>query len=118
MVKNLKKNSKKFQLYENNQYGHGMMKLLPTVCIKNDDDISWKTFNYLLEKVSLDDEVGHLYVADIGFDVADATPEQKTVQWNLSTNNWKTKNYRSMWLFCLSIARTVCRMRKRQSSCL
>ena len=32
-----------------------MMKLLPTGCIKNDDDISWKTFNYLLEKVSLND---------------------------------------------------------------
>ena len=80
MVKNLKKKRKKFKLYENNQYGHGMMKPLPTGCIKNDDDIFWKTFNYLLEKVSLNDEVSDLYVVDIGFDVADATPEQKTVQ--------------------------------------
>ena len=52
--KKSEKKSKKFKLYENNQYGHGMMKPLPTGCIKNDDDISWKTFNNLLEKVSLD----------------------------------------------------------------
>ena len=55
MVKNLKKKkSKKFKHYENNQYGHGMMKQLLTSCFKNDDDISWETFNNLLEKVSLD----------------------------------------------------------------
>ena len=32
-----------------------MRKPLLTGCIKNDDDISWKTFNYLLEKESLDE---------------------------------------------------------------
>ena len=42
-----------------------MTKLLPTGYLKIDDDISWKTFNYLLEKVSLDAKIGHLYVVDI-----------------------------------------------------
>ena len=37
-----------------------MTKPLPTGCIKNDSDISWKTFNYLVEKVSLDDKIGYL----------------------------------------------------------
>ena len=54
-----------------------MTKLLPTGYLKTDDDISWKTFNYLLEKVSLDAKIGHLYVVDILLDVANATPEQK-----------------------------------------
>ena len=36
---------------ENNQYGHGMTKPLPTGCIKDSNDISWETFNTLLEKV-------------------------------------------------------------------
>ena len=40
---------------ENNQYGHGMTKPLPTGCIKDSGDISWWTFNTLLEKVSLED---------------------------------------------------------------
>ena len=42
-----------------------MRKPLATGCIQNDDDISWKTFNYLLEKESLDDEIGHLYTLSI-----------------------------------------------------
>ena len=54
-----------------------MTKPLLTGCIKNDSDISWKTFNYLVEKVSLDDKIGYLYVVDIEFDLANATPEQK-----------------------------------------
>ena len=32
---------------ENNQYGHGMTKPLPTGCIKDDNDILWTTFNLL-----------------------------------------------------------------------
>ena len=47
-----------------------MTKPLPTGFIKNDDDISWKTFNYLIEKVDLEDKIGHLFVVDIEFDDA------------------------------------------------
>ena len=54
-----------------------MTKPLLTGCIKNDTDKSWKTFNYLLEKVSLDDKIGYLYVVDIEFDLTNATREQK-----------------------------------------
>ena len=61
---------------ENNQYGHGITKALPTGCIKNHCDLSWKTFNCLLEKVDLNDKIGHLYLADIEFDYKSATPGQ------------------------------------------
>ena len=43
--------SKILKLDENNQYGNGMTKPLPTGCIKDNDDVSWETFNFLLEKV-------------------------------------------------------------------
>ena len=61
---------------ENNQYGHGMTKPLPTGCIKDNNHVSWATFNCLLEKVSLEDEIGHLYVVDIMFDTKNATEKQ------------------------------------------
>ena len=42
--------TKILKLDENNQYGHGMTKPLPTGAIKDDSDISWEKFNLLLEK--------------------------------------------------------------------
>ena len=59
VVYNLKINNKKtkkrvmtkiLKLNENNQYGHGMTKLLPTGCIKDNDDISWEAFNIFVRK--------------------------------------------------------------------
>ena len=50
---------------ENNQYGHGMTKPLPTGCIKGSNDIFWETFNVLLESVNFDDKIGHLYIVDM-----------------------------------------------------
>ena len=41
--------AKILKLYENTQYGYGMTKPLPTGCIKQDPDITWITFNLLLE---------------------------------------------------------------------
>ena len=46
-----------------------MTKPLPNGCIKDDKDISWQTFNFLLESVSFEDKIGHLYMVDIEFDV-------------------------------------------------
>ena len=68
--------SKILKLDENNQYGHAMTKPLPTGCIKNDTDLSWETFNLLLESVSLNDKTGHLYIVDIFFDQENATKQQ------------------------------------------
>ena len=54
-MKNLKINNERvkkrvitkiFKLDENNQYGNGMTKSLPTGCIKYNKDISWETFNF------------------------------------------------------------------------
>ena len=53
-----------------------MTKLLPIGFIKENSDISWRTFNLLLEKVNLDDQIGQLYVVDIEFDHKKATYNQ------------------------------------------
>ena len=50
--------TKILKLDENNQYEHGMTKPLPTGCIKDNNDLLWKTFNTLLEKVDLEDNIG------------------------------------------------------------
>ena len=70
--------SKILKLDENNQYGHAMTKPLPTGCIKSDPDLSWTTFNLLLESVNLEDKIGHLYFVDIKFDYENATEKQIT----------------------------------------
>ena len=70
--------SKNFKLDETNQYGNGMTKPLPTGCIKDNSDISWETFNFLLEKVDFEDTIGHLYIVDIEFDIKNATKRELT----------------------------------------
>ena len=72
--------TKMLKLDENNQYGHGLTKSLPTGCIKENKDVSWNTFNKLLETVSLEDDIGHLYIVDIEFDKENAT--EKTYAYN------------------------------------
>ena len=86
LVSNLKLDSKKaeekriitkiLKLNENNQYGHGMTKPLPTGCIKDDSDISWETFSLFLEKVNFEDKIGHVFVVDIDFDSKNATEKE------------------------------------------
>ena len=53
-----------------------MTKPLPTGCIKDNKDISWQTFNFLLETVSFDDTISHLYIVDIEFDTKNATKKE------------------------------------------
>ena len=53
-----------------------MTKVLPTGCIKDNDDVSWVTFNKLLESVSFEDTIGHLYIVDIEFDFKNATERE------------------------------------------
>ena len=55
-----------------------MAKPLPTGCIKDNSDISWRTFNLLLESFSLEDKTGHLYIVDIEFDYENASKKQIT----------------------------------------
>ena len=54
--------TKILKLDENNQYDHAMTKPLPTGCIKDSKDLSWETFNFLIETVSFKDTIGHLYI--------------------------------------------------------
>ena len=53
-----------------------MTKALPTCCIKDNDDLSWKTFNVLLEIVDLEDKIGHLYIVNIMFDAKNTFKKQ------------------------------------------
>ena len=50
-----------------------MTKSLPTGCIKDNSDLSWRTFNLLLESVTLEDRIGHLYIVNIEFDTKNAS---------------------------------------------
>ena len=68
--------SKIFKLDENNQYGNGMTEPLPTGCIKDEFDISWETFNFLLENIDFEDTIVHLYIVDIEFDIKNATKRE------------------------------------------
>ena len=85
LVYNLKLNNDKvkkriitkiLRLDDNNQYGNGMTKPLPTDCIKGNKDISWETFNFLPESVSFDNKIGYLHILDIEFDVKNATERE------------------------------------------
>ena len=67
--------SKVLKLYENNQYGFAMTRPMPTGCIREKTP-SWLEFDILLETVDLDDNIGHLFVIDIGFDYENATSKQ------------------------------------------
>ena len=70
--------TKVLKLNENNQYGFGMTKLLPTGCIEADSHISFKKLNDLIRTLDIDSPIRHLYVADIEFDHKNATENQIT----------------------------------------
>ena len=67
--------SKIIKFDENNQYGFAMTEPMPVGSIK-DKDPSWAEFNLLMEKISLDDPIGHMFVVDIEFDYQKATDRQ------------------------------------------
>ena len=54
---------------ENNLYGFAMTKLLPYGCIKKKKVLPTpEEFEQILNNVTLDDKLGHLFVVDIVFD--------------------------------------------------
>ena len=55
-----------------------MTKPLPTGCIKDELNISWETFSFLLENVDFEDTFDHLYIVDIEFDIKNATKRELT----------------------------------------
>ena len=55
-----------------------MTKPMPTGCIKDNPDVSWRTFNHLLETADLDDKIVHLFIVDIKLDYENASPQQRT----------------------------------------
>ena len=69
--------TKILKLGENNQYGYGMTKPLSTGCIKQDPDITRRTFNLLLERVSFENSIGNLFIVDIEFDYYNASAKQR-----------------------------------------
>ena len=63
------------KLDENNQYGFAMTKPMPVGSIKEKKP-DWVEFNLLLEKVTLGDKIGHLFIADIEFDYENVDAKQ------------------------------------------
>ena len=60
--------SKILKMDENNQYGHTMTKPPPYGCIKKEKEIpSSKKFNFILETLSINHKIGHLFVVGICF---------------------------------------------------
>ena len=53
-----------------------MTKPMPTGCIKEYPSPSWLKFNLLLESVSLEDPIGHLFIVDIEFDEKNASKRE------------------------------------------
>ena len=101
VIYNLKTNNEKvkkrvitkiLKLDENNQYGNAMTKPLLTGCIKDDNDTSWETFNFLLESVSFEDKIGHLYIVDIEFDVKNVIKIKKIDFLKLNYKHLKQKD--------------------------
>ena len=68
--------AKILKMDENNQYGFAMTKPMPTGCIRENNSPSWIAFNTLLETVSLDDEIGHLFIVDIKFNYENVTERE------------------------------------------
>ena len=69
--------SKILKLDENNHYGYTMTKPIPMGCIKKELQPTQRIFNILLERVDLNNPVGHLFVVDISFDYEKATPKKR-----------------------------------------
>ena len=60
--------SKIIKMDENNQYGFAMTKPLPYGCIKKKENLpTLDELAVLLENVTLEDKLGHLFVVDIKF---------------------------------------------------
>ena len=64
----------------NSQYGFAMTEPMQSGCIKEYNSPPWLTFNLLLEKVSLEDPIGHLFVVDIESDQKNTTKKTILVQ--------------------------------------
>ena len=61
--------SKTLKKDENNQYGQAMAKPLPYGCVKKKDRVATLTeFNKILDSISHDDKIGHLFTVSIKFD--------------------------------------------------
>ena len=53
---------------KNNQYGQAMTKPLPYGCVKRQEHPpSFVKFNKILDRISHEDKIGHLFIVDIKF---------------------------------------------------
>ena len=73
--------SKIIKMNENNQYGFAMTKPLPYGCIKKKENLATlEELAVLLENVTLEDKLGHLFVVDVDIKFADIN--KKTLLFN------------------------------------
>ena len=60
--------NKILKMNEINQYGQAMTKPLPYGCFKKQEHVpSMTEFNKILDKISHDNNIGHLFIVDIKF---------------------------------------------------
>ena len=87
---------------ENSQYGFAMTKPMPVGSVKEKTS-SWTEFNLRMEKVSLDDPIGHIFVVDVEFDhLKAATVKLCTTKYflPLQKNNRELKLMKGLFTNC------------------
>ena len=73
--------SKILKIDENNQYGNAMTKPLPYGCIKKEKVIpTLREYNFIQENLSIEDNIGNLFVVDIKFN--EEAADEKTLLFN------------------------------------
>ena len=68
--------SKILKMDENNQYGNAMAKPLPTGSIKRKKMPTMREFDLIIQGISGEDKIGHLFVVDVHFDQKNASEKQ------------------------------------------
>ena len=81
MKRKIKVVSKILKINENDQYGNATTKPLPYGCIKKQKTIpDLRQFEFILQNLSIDDKIGHLFVVDIKFNKEAADEKNAIVQ--------------------------------------
>ena len=83
-------------MHENNQYGYAMTKPLWYGCMEKQVKIpTIRKFNIILNNISHEEKVGHLFLVDIKFHEMN----EKTILFNeyIYTAVWKTKTNKTIW---------------------
>ena len=95
---------------ENNQYGQVMTKPLRYACIKKEDKVPTMTeFNKILDCISHNDKIGHLFTVDIEFHKIN----EKTLLFNEIYPRIFQKNTKSRSIYKINFTVNECPCQRR-----